>query len=79
MKDQFVKNPEILCGGIALYAASQAHAALSGRDYVIPEDVKDLAVPVLAHRIGGSAMSMDNSIAKVNGLLESVKVPTEEI
>ena len=66
-------------GGIALYAASQAHAALSGRDYVIPEDVKDLAVPVLAHRIGGSAMSMDNSIAKVNGLLESVKVPTEEI
>ena len=66
-------------GGIALYAASQAHAALSGRDYVIPEDVRDLAVPVLAHRIGGSAMSMDNSIARVNNLLETVKVPLEAL
>jgi MoxR-like ATPase len=66
-------------GGIALYAASQAHAALNGRDYVIPEDVRDLAVPVLAHRIGGSAMSMDNSIARVQTLLESVKVPLEAL
>ncbi len=66
-------------GGIALYAASQAHAALAGRDYVIPEDVRDLAVPVLAHRIGGSAMSMDNSIARVNTLLETVKVPLEAL
>ncbi len=66
-------------GGIALYAACQAHAALNGRDYVIPEDVRDLAVPVLAHRIGGSAMSMDNSIARVQTLLESVKVPLEAL
>ena len=66
-------------GGIALYAACQAHAALNGRDYVIPEDVRDLAVPVLAHRIGGSAMSMDNSIARVQTLLENVKVPLEAL
>ncbi|MBR3364300.1 MAG: hypothetical protein IKG53_05450, partial [Solobacterium sp.] len=66
-------------GGIALYAACQAHAALNGRDYVIPEDVRDLAVPVLAHRIGGSAMSMDNSIARVQTLLESIKVPLEAL
>ncbi len=66
-------------GGIALYAASQAHAALEGRDYVIPEDVRDLAVPVLAHRIGGSAMSMDNAAARVQSLLESVKVPLEAL
>lgn len=66
-------------GGIALYAAAQAHAALAGRDYVIPEDVRDLAVPVLAHRIGGSAMSMDNSIARVQTLLESVRVPLEAL
>ena len=38
-------------GSIALYRASQAFAALSGRDYVIPDDVKQLAVGVLAHRL----------------------------
>jgi len=38
-------------GSLALYRASQAYAALTGRDYVIPDDVKALAVPALAHRI----------------------------
>ena len=66
-------------GGIALYSASQAHAALEGRNYVIPEDVRDTAVPVLAHRIGGSSMSMEESEKKVMRILEAVKVPTEEL
>ena len=34
-----------------LVRAARAHAALSGRDYVIPDDLQDLAVPVLAHRL----------------------------
>ena len=38
-------------GSINLYHASQAFAALDGRDYVIPDDVKQLAVAVLAHRL----------------------------
>jgi MoxR-like ATPase len=38
-------------GSLALYRASQAFAALTGRDYVIPDDVKALAEPALAHRI----------------------------
>jgi MoxR-like ATPase len=38
-------------GTLALFRASQAHAFLKGRDYVIPEDVKAVAVPVLAHRL----------------------------
>jgi MoxR-like ATPase len=38
-------------GSINLYRASQALAALEGRDYVIPDDVKQLAVAVLAHRL----------------------------
>ncbi|MGI8872359.1 MAG: AAA family ATPase [Candidatus Limnocylindria bacterium] len=38
-------------GSINLYRASQALAALDGRDYVIPDDVKTLAVAVLAHRL----------------------------
>jgi MoxR-like ATPase len=38
-------------GSINLYRASQALAALEGRDYVIPDDVKQLGVAVLAHRL----------------------------
>lgn len=37
-------------GSLALYRASQAYAALQGRDFVLPDDVKHLALPVLAHR-----------------------------
>jgi MoxR-like ATPase len=38
-------------GSLALYRTSQAHALMQGRDYVTPENVKSLAVAVLAHRI----------------------------
>jgi MoxR-like ATPase len=38
-------------GSIALYRAGQAYAALGGRDYVIPDDIKRLAEPALAHRL----------------------------
>ena len=38
-------------GSINLYRASQAFAALEGRDYVIPDDIKTLAVAILAHRL----------------------------
>jgi MoxR-like ATPase len=38
-------------GSLNLYRSSQAYAALAGRDYVIPDDVKQLAVAVLAHRL----------------------------
>ena len=38
-------------GSIALFRAGQALAALLGREYVIPDDIKALAEPALAHRI----------------------------
>jgi MoxR-like ATPase len=38
-------------GSLALYRASQALAALGGRDFVIPDDIKALAEPALAHRL----------------------------
>jgi MoxR-like ATPase len=38
-------------GSIALYRAGQALAGLLGRDYVIPDDIKSLAEPALAHRL----------------------------
>ena len=65
-------------GTIALYAASQARAALLGRDYVIPEDVRSLAVCVLAHRMGSTA-SMQESDAWIESILSRIPVPTETV
>lgn len=38
-------------GSIALFKLSKAHAAISGRDYVIPDDVKQVVGPAIAHRL----------------------------
>ena len=38
-------------GSINLYRSAQAYAAMEGRDYVIPDDIKSLAVAILAHRL----------------------------
>ncbi|HZO73703.1 MAG TPA: MoxR family ATPase [Ktedonobacteraceae bacterium] len=67
-------------GTLALYRASQAHAAIYGREYVLPDDVKRLAKPVLAHRILATSQSrlhgrvMDQIIDEV---LHTVAVPVE--
>jgi len=66
-------------GAKALYRASQACAALNGRDYVLPEDVRFVAPHVLAHRlsIGGSIRTEDNVEAVIQ-LLKKIPVPLEE-
>ena len=64
-------------GSIALYRASQALAGLLGRDYVIPDDVKALAEPALAHRVIIKTASTihDVSSAQVIGeLLDSTPI-----
>ena len=38
-------------GGLALMLVARGYAVIDGRDYVVPEDVKAVAVPALAHRI----------------------------
>ena len=38
-------------GAVALFLAARAAAALGGRDFVVPDDVKRMALPTLAHRI----------------------------
>lgn len=66
--------------GIALQKAAKAFAAMSGRDYVIPDDIKRAAVPVLSHRLimTGSARVRHGSAAVViESLLRTVPVPTE--
>lgn len=65
---------------LSLQHAAQARAAIEGRDYVIPDDVKKMANPVLAHRVviessaGLRGRTRDNVISEILG---SVKVPIE--
>jgi MoxR-like ATPase len=64
-------------GSLALYRAGQAMAALSARDYVIPDDVKALAVPALAHRLivrTAASMRDVDAGAIVRELLSSVSI-----
>ena len=68
-------------GALALMHASQAKAALSGRDFVTPDDVKSVAVDVMAHRLlcRNTAAARETSGGRmiVEELLSSVPVPTE--
>ena len=67
-------------GSIALYKASQAYALMSGRDFVIPDDVKLLSEPVLAHRIILSSNASLRGITQqsvIQDVLETISVPIE--
>jgi MoxR-like ATPase len=69
-------------GSLALYHTSQALAAIRGRDYVIPDDVKHLAMPVLAHRLilSPDARLRGRSPEEVlSDLVDQVPVPVEEV
>ena len=64
-------------GSIALYRAGQALAGLLGRDYVIPDDIKALAEPALAHRLiikTSSSIHDVQSGGVVRELLESIPI-----
>lgn len=68
-------------GALALYRTVQAVAAVQGRNYVIPEDVKTMASPVLAHRLAPSidARLHGQSTQQVLAtLLNEIPVPVEE-
>ena len=67
-------------GGIALYKASQVTAALRGREYVIPEDVKYAAPFVLAHRLTlGGGLKTGAAERMLRQILEDVAVPLESV
>lgn len=67
-------------GSLALLRCAKAYAYLEGRGYVTPDDVKALAVPVLAHRLvlgygsGGSESAKDI----IQEILNTTPVPTED-
>lgn len=66
-------------GALNLYRACQALALVEGRDYVVPDDVKRLAVPVLAHRVLSRAYAHGNqrqaSEAIIQQLVDEVALP----
>lgn len=63
-----------------LYKASKAFAAMNGRDFVTPDDIKQIAQPVLAHRlmlVGSSRYSGISAETVLSNILEKVEVPTD--
>ena len=68
-------------GSLSLYECCQARALVEGRDYVNPDDVKKMAVPVLAHRVLVKSKGMDLATAArervrvIEEIITSMKVP----
>jgi MoxR-like ATPase len=69
-------------GALAIYRLGQARAAMFGRDYVLPDDVKALAEPALSHRIivGPAARIKDVEPASiVQDILDNLPVPGAQV
>ena len=69
-------------GSLALFRTSQARAAILGREYVLPDDVKALAVPALAHRliVGSAARIREvDAVDVIEEVLGKVPVPGGEV
>ena len=66
-------------GALALYKACQVNAAFAGRDYVLPEDIRDVARPVLGHRIfsGGGARAQEAELL-LDRMIGEIPVPLEK-
>jgi MoxR-like ATPase len=68
-------------GSLALYRAGQARAAIDGRDFVLPDDVKGLAAPALAHRliVGPTTHLRDQAAERIlHEILAKLPVPGRE-
>jgi MoxR-like ATPase len=64
---------------LQLLRAARAHAALEGRDHVLPDDVQSIAVPVLAHRIiptGETQLARKTTADVLHDLMRRVPVPS---
>ena len=80
------EHEDVLLGGsprasIALFRCSQALAAIAGRDFVIPDDVKRMAQPVLAHRLilkPESRLRKQTPAKLVNEIVMDQRVPVVE-
>ena len=66
-------------GTLALYKAVQICAAMAGRDYAIPEDVKKEALGILSHRITVASGKHSDPVLIIERIISEVKVPLENI
>ncbi|MGB1842489.1 MAG: AAA family ATPase, partial [Longimicrobiales bacterium] len=68
-------------GNIAVFRAARAYALTHGRTYLVPDDIRDLVVPCLAHRIlpaGAAGSNLDvhgESAAILEGILDEIAAP----
>ena len=77
------ENPFLLLGaspraGIYLMQAGKAYAAMQGRDYLIPDDIQEMAYPVLRHRLlvkPEAQIDGKNSDSIIKSILASIKIP----
>jgi MoxR-like ATPase len=77
------ENPDVYLGAsprgsLTLYRMGQARAAVQGRDFVLPDDIKAIAVPALAHRVilaPGARLREQTPEAVVTAILKETPVP----
>lgn len=66
-------------GALTLYRAAQAQAVIANRDFVTPDDVKQLAVPVLAHRVACKGLvregQRDRARLVIRQILDNTRIP----
>jgi MoxR-like ATPase len=66
-------------GALTLYRAAQSHALVDGRSYVVPDDIKSLAVPVLSHRVVGKSFLQAGEFgaaeAIIRDIVDRIRVP----
>jgi MoxR-like ATPase len=85
--DQSRHHPDIFLGGsprasFALYRACQARAAIQGRNYALPDDVKALIIPAIRHRIllSPRAYLHKRDVEKIlEEILETVPIPGDSL
>ena len=67
-------------GALTLYRAAQSLALVSGRSYVVPDDIKTLSIPVLAHRVVGKSFLQAGEFgaaeAVIRDLVDRIRVPS---
>ena len=67
-------------GSIALFKACQSYAAINGRNYVLPEDIKTMAPFVLNHRIIARGVNtIEDALSLIQGIVDTVAVPLEDL
>src|SRR5690606_26670144 len=77
------KHPDVTLGSsprgsLALFRASQAWALYNGRDFVIPDDIRKMVVPVLSHRImlkQEARLKKINPVEILNNIVSVIGVP----